>query len=133
MKLSNREIVKNDKLLRDFPPVAVEQTNYRISDIIRRNLAGEQVSGTTKIAFDFLGDEKNVNAKVNPFSRMGFDLDDLIVEAAKVGKTISDLQDEKGRIDKELAEQILNFKKAKESDVAVQNEIRKEAQQPATD
>lgn len=69
MKLSNLDIVKNDKKISDFPPVVVDQTNVRISDIIRRNLAGEQVLGTTKLQFDYLGSEvENASFDVNPFS-----------------------------------------------------------------
>lgn len=122
MKLSNIDIVKNDKKIEDFPAVAVEQTNFRISDIIRRNLAGEQVMGTTKLAYDYLGTEEFTSMEVNPFNNPGFDLDDMILLAEKVGKRIDELQDQKGRLDREkllLEQKIKNAKKPKE--VEVQN------------
>lgn len=117
MKLSNLDIVKNDKLINDFPEVAVEQTNVRISDIIRRNLAGEQVLGTTKLAYDYLGTEQFTSMEVNPFNRMDFDLDDVILLADRLDTQIIHLQDEKGRLDKELIASKEKLKQAKEADV----------------
>ena len=70
-KISNLDIVKNDVKIGNFPPVAVEQTNVRISDIIRRNLAGEQVLGTTKLAYDYLGTEAFTSSRSKPISLKG--------------------------------------------------------------
>lgn len=114
--ISNLDIVKNDKKISGFPKVAVDQTNVRISDIIRRNLAGEQVLGTTKLAYDYLGTEEFKTMDVNPFNNPGFDLDDLVILAERVGVSISDLQNRKGQIDKELAEAKAAAQKAKEVD-----------------
>lgn len=120
MKLSNLDIVKNDKLINDFPEVAVEQTNVRISDIIRRNLAGEQVLGTTKLAYDYLGTEQFTSMEVNPFNRMDFDLDDVILLADRLDTFVNHLQDEKGRLDKELIASKEQLKQAKEADALAQ-------------
>lgn len=119
MKLSNSEIVKNDKKISDFPPVVVDQTNVHISDIIKRNLAGEQVLGTTKLSYDYLGGENEPSSfEVNPFSDPGFDLDDMIVLADKVGMRITDLQDRKGKLDQAIAQKQMQLKKAKEAEAA---------------
>lgn len=112
MKISNIDIVKKDKPIGDFPPVVVEQTNVRISDIIKRNLAGEQVLGTTKLAYDYLGTEEFQTMDVNPFNTMGFDLDDLVLLADKVGKRIDELQDQKGRLDQQKLELEKKIKEA---------------------
>ncbi len=133
MKLSCIGIVKNDKLIKDFPEVVVDQTNVRISDIIRRNLAGEQVLGTTKLAYDYLGTEQFTSMEVNPFNNIGFDLDDMIVLAEKVGKRIDELQDQKGRLDREkllIDERIKNAKKPKEVEVTKPGEQIKEPGAP---
>lgn len=115
-KISNFDIVKNDKKIGNFPVVVVDQTNVRISDIIKRNLAGEQVMGTNKLAFDYMGTEEFTSMKVNPFNTIGFDLDDLIQVASENGLTISDLRDKKGRLDKALLEAKAKAKQAKEVD-----------------
>lgn len=121
MKISCYDIVKNDKLIGDFPAVVVEQTNVRISDIIKRNLAGEQVLGTTKLAYDYLGTEEFTSMEVNPFNNMGFDLDDMILLADKVGKRIDELQDQKGRLDQQKLELEKKIKEAaKKKEVEIQ-------------
>lgn len=119
-KLSNMAISTMEEGISGFPEVVVDQTNVRISDIIRRNLAGEQVLGTTKLAYDFLGTEEFKNMDVNPFNTLDFDLDDTIRLADKVGMQISDLTSEKAARDKALQEKLASLKKAKEADAAVQ-------------
>lgn len=128
MKLSNIDIVKNDKLINNFPEVAVEQTNVRISDIIRRNLAGEQVLGTTKLAYDYLGTEQFTSMNVNPFNTIDFDLDDVILLADRLDTQITNLQDEKGRLDKELIASKEQLKQAKEADALAQAQKLEQAQ-----
>lgn len=126
-KLSNMAISQNEKGISGFPEVPVDQTNVRISDIIRRNLAGEQVLGTTKLAYDFLGTEEFMSMEVNPFNTLDFDLDDTIRLADKVGMQISDLTSEKATLDKALQEKLASLKKSKEADAAAQAQKIEEA------
>lgn len=105
--------IEKPSLIKGFPKVTVDQTNFRISDVIKRNLAGEQVLGNKNLSFDYEDSSKVPDfEKVNPFSDMGFDLDDVISLAHKTGQQVSDLQNRQGEIkaalDKakqELAEQ----------------------------
>ena len=109
-KIKNCDIVAKSKPLKGYPKVAVDQTNVRISDIIRRNLAGEQVMGTTKLAYDYLGNEEFKSMQVNPFNTLDFDLDDLIRLAAENGRTIDELQTRRGEIDAEMARRLADAK-----------------------
>lgn len=87
----------------DFPPVIVDQTNCRISDIIRKNQAGEQVMGVKNLQFDYRFDDKNADfEKVNPFSGLNFDLDDVITLAERTGHAVTDLQNRQGEIKAQL-------------------------------
>lgn len=113
-KIKNSDIVAKCKPFKGFPKVAVDQTNVRISDIIRRNLAGEQVMGTTKLAYDYLGTEEFKDMKVNPFNTLDFDLDDLIRLAAENGRRIDELQTRAGELDAEKAK-LLSETRAKET------------------
>lgn len=88
--------------LTDFPKVVVDQTNYHIGDIIRRNLAGEQVLGNQNLAYDYELSDKTPSDKVNPFSDMGFDLDDVIRVAKENGLTIAEMQNRIGEFKAEL-------------------------------
>lgn len=88
--------------LTDFPKVVVDQTNYHIGDIIRRNLAGEQVLGNQNLAYDFELSDKNPSDRVNPFSDMGFDLDDVIRVARENGLSIAEMQNRIGEFKAEL-------------------------------
>lgn len=126
-KISNFDIVKNDKVITDFPAVVVDQTNVHISDIIRRNLAGEQVLGTTKLAYDYAGTEQHTDMEVNPFNTLGFDLDDTIILADRVGVQIADLQDRSGKLDKDLIAQKELLRKVKEVDQTKQVQKLEEA------
>lgn len=117
-KISNAEIVKNGSPSVKFPKVVVDQTNVRISDLIRRNLAGEQVFGNTHLAFDYSGEEDpKAGIKVNPFNNIGFDLDDVIKLANENGKTIQDLQDRKGALDVEKAKLLAEVKSQKQKEI----------------
>lgn len=98
-KISLADIVAQSEGIKGFPKVVVDQTNVRISDIIKRNLAGEQILGETHLSYDYTNsDQKYDPEKVNPFSRMGFDLDDVIQLAAQTGQQISDLQNQYGEL-----------------------------------
>lgn len=126
--------LSKSKQLPKYPKTPVDQTNVRISDIIRRNLAGEQVMGNTNIAFDYLGTEEFTSMEVNPFNNPGFDLDDVILLADKVGKTITELQDDKGRLDKEVVEAKAKLKdmKSKATEEATKKaveQIQKQSEQ----
>lgn len=95
----------------DFPKVSVDQTNFRISDIIKRNLAGEQVLGNQNLQYDYESSSKEPDFdNVNPFSDMGFDLDDVIRLARINGQKVTDLQNRQGEIkaalDKAKAEEL---------------------------
>lgn len=117
-KLSNADIVKNGNPIVIFPKVVVDQTNVRISDMIRRNLAGEQVFGNNNLAFDYTGDQDpKAGIKVNPFNNMGFDLDDVIKLANDNGKTIQELQDRKGSLDAEKAKLLAAVKSQKQKEI----------------
>lgn len=85
-----------------FPPVVVDQSNFHISDIIRRNLAGEQVMGNTNLQYDFESAEGADYDRVNPFVDMGFDLDDVIRLANENGKRVTDLQNRQGELKQQL-------------------------------
>ena len=67
-----------------FPAVVVDQTNCRISEVIKRNLAGEQVMGNNNQSYDYTNESKDYDPeKVNPFNDMGFDLDDVNASVPK--------------------------------------------------
>ena len=94
--------VKIDKMS-DFPKVTVDQTNFRISDIIKRNLAGEQVMGNNNLSYDYENTSKSPDFDtVNPFSDMGFDLDDVIRLAHINGQKVTDLQNRQGELKQAL-------------------------------
>lgn len=96
--ISLSEISKIESKI-DFPPVIVDQTNCRISDIIRKNQAGEQVMGVKNLQFDYRFDDKNADfEKVNPFSGLNFDLDDVITLAERTGQAVTDLQNRQGEL-----------------------------------
>lgn len=110
-KLTNVQILEKFKPSVKFPPVVVEQTNFRISDIIRKNQAGQQVLGVKNLQFDYHNGEKNPDfEKVNPFNNMGFDLDDVITLAERNGRAVTDLQNRLGEL------QAQNLDKSKDSD-----------------
>lgn len=91
------------KVITGFPPVVVDQTNFRISDIIKRNLAGEQVMGHQDLSYDYENTSKDPDFdNVNPFSDMGFNLDDVILLANKTSKQVTDLQNKQGELKAEL-------------------------------
>lgn len=99
MKLSNVDIIAIDKPIKDFPAVTVDQRNYRISEIIRRNLAGEQVLGNNNLSYDYTNADQNYDPeKINPFNKPGFDLDDVIVLARENGQRVTDLQNQYGEL-----------------------------------
>lgn len=127
-KMSNLTI-SQQKGIKGFPEVAVDQTNVRISDIIRRNLAGEQVLGTTKLAYDYLGTEQFTSMDVNPFNTMDFDLDDSIRLADKVGATISDLTSEQTKINSQLKDKLSELTKQKQVDQGSQVEKLEQAKE----
>lgn len=121
-KISNEKICELYAPNVKYPAVIVEQTNFRISDIIRKNQAGQQVLGVKNLQFDYHNGDKNINfEKVNPFSDMGFDLDDIIVLAERNGKTVTELQNKMGEIRADLD-------KAKNTDV---DEINVPSSSPA--
>lgn len=98
-KLTNMDIVSKDEALSNFPAVKVDQRNFRISEIIRRNQAGEQVMGDNHMVFDFTSSDKNPDLeKVNPFNDIGFDLDDVIKLAQRNGQRVTDLQNYAGEL-----------------------------------
>lgn len=85
--------------IKGYPKVVVDQTNFRISDIIKRNLAGEQVMGNQNLGYDYMSDSPNPNTdKVNPFSDIGFDLDSVIMLAKETGQQVTELQNRQGEI-----------------------------------
>lgn len=87
----------------DFPAVVVDQTNVRISDIIKRNLAGEQVMGNQNLSYDYTSENQSYDPeKVNPFNDIGFNLDDVILLAEKNGQQVTALQNRLGEIKREL-------------------------------
>lgn len=86
-------------VINDFPKVTVDQTNFRIGDIIKRNLAGEQVMGDTHMSYDYENSSDDPNFdKVNPFSDMGFNLDDVITLAHQTSQQVTDLQNRQGEL-----------------------------------
>lgn len=91
---------KIDKIC-DFPQVVVDQSNFRVGDIIRRNLAGEQVLGQNNLQYDFNPDKPDFD-KLNPFNDMGFNLDDVIMLAHRNGQQVTDLQNRLGELKQEL-------------------------------
>lgn len=98
-KLTNSDIVSLNEPLSNFPAVKVDQRNFRISEIIRRNQAGEQVMGDNHMVFDFSSSDNNPDLeKVNPFNDIGFDLDDVIKLANSNGKRVTDLQNYAGEL-----------------------------------
>lgn len=99
-KITNQAIVNRWKEPGvNYPPVIVEQTNFRISDIIRKNQAGQQVLGVKNLQFDFHAGDKNPDFEtVNPFNNMGFDLDDVITLAERNGRAVTDLQNRLGEL-----------------------------------
>ena len=102
MKLANCDINKVCPLEIKFPPVVVDQTNFRISEIIKRNKAGEQVLGDKNMQYDFdYRDEANFE-KVNPLADFGFDLDDVIHLADKNAVKVTDLQNRLGELKLDL-------------------------------
>lgn len=103
MKLSNISIDGKFKAITDFPPVVVDQTNFRISDVIKRNRAGEQVLGHTNMQYDFDYKDKANYDTINPFNALGFDLDDVIVVAKDNNKAVLDLQNNLGEISSQIA------------------------------
>lgn len=107
------KLSKPDKIT-DFPKVTVDQTNFRISDIIKRNLAGEQVMGNQNLQYDYESTSQAPDFEtVNPFSDMGFNLDDVIFLANKNGQRVTDLQNRQGELkaalDKAKAEEAAAF------------------------
>lgn len=86
-----------------FPKVVVDQTNFRISDIIKRNLAGEQVMGNQNLSYDYQNGSKEYDPeKLNPFNDIGFDLDDVIRLAKSNGQQVTDLQNRLGELKQQL-------------------------------
>lgn len=103
MKLKNEEISALYAPKTVYPPVVVEQTNCRISEIIRRNQAGQQVLGQKNLQFDYHGDTKNKDCyTVNPFSDIGFNLDDVILLAERKGREVTELQNRLGELKADL-------------------------------
>lgn len=89
--------------MKDFPPVVVDQTNFRISDIIKRNLAGEQVMGNQNLNYDYTNESQKYDPeKVNPFNDLGFNLDDVIMLAEKTGQQVVELQNRQGELQRAL-------------------------------
>lgn len=89
--------------IKGFPKVTVDQTNFRISDIIKRNLAGEQVLGNNNLNFDYEDASKVADfERVNPFSDIGFDLDDVIRLAHQTSRQVTDLQNRQGELKQSL-------------------------------
>lgn len=88
--------------IKDFPAVVVDQSNFHISDIIKRNLAGEQVMGNTNLQYDFESVDAADYDRVNPFADMGFDLDDVIRLANENGQRVTDLQNRQGELKQQL-------------------------------
>lgn len=97
------DLPKYKEGITDFPSVVVDQTNVRISDIIKRNLAGEQVLGNQNLSYDYTSENQNYDPeKVNPFNDIGFNLDDVIVLAQKNGQQVTDLQNRLGELKRQL-------------------------------
>lgn len=95
--------IEQPAVIKGFPKVTVDQTNFRISQVIKRNLAGEQVMGNNNLQFDFEDGSKSPDYdKVNPFSDMGFDLDDVIALAHSNGQQVSELQNRQGELKQAL-------------------------------
>lgn len=95
--------IEKPVVIKGFPKVTVDQTNFRISQVIKRNIAGEQVMGNNNLSFDFEDSSKEPDYdKVNPFSDIGFDLDDVIALAHKTGQQVSDLQNRQGELKQAL-------------------------------
>lgn len=110
-----------------FPKVTVDQTNFRISDVIKRNLAGEQVMGNKNLSFDYEDSSKNPDYdRVNPFSDMGFDLDDVIRLANETGQRVTDLQNRQGEL-----KQALDKAKKEEEAAAAAAPVQSPAPAPA--
>lgn len=128
-KITNKAIVERFKEPGvKYPPVVVEQTNFHISDIIRKNQAGQQVLGVKNLQFDFHNGDKNPDfEKVNPFSDMGFDLDDVIQLAERNGRAVTDLQNRLG----ELQAQTLDKSKDVESPTQAAPAAAPQGAQPA--
>lgn len=103
MKLKNEEISAKFVPQTIYPAVVVEQTNCRISEIIRRNQAGQQVLGQKNLQFDYHGDTKNKDCyTVNPFSDIGFNLDDVIILAERKGREVTELENRLGELKADL-------------------------------
>ena len=100
MKLfESLDAAASKKGIKGYPAVVVDQTNFRISDIIKRNLAGEQVMGNQNLGYDYTNETKDYDPeKVNPFNDMGFDLDNVIRLAKENGQQVSDLQNRQGEL-----------------------------------
>lgn len=89
--------------IKGFPKVVVDQTNFRIGDIIKRNLAGEQVMGNQNLNYDYTNESQKYDPeKVNPFNDIGFDLDDVVVLAKSNGIQVTELQNRAGELKSEL-------------------------------
>lgn len=89
--------------IKGYPKVVVDQTNFRIGDIIKRNLAGEQVMGNQNLNYDYTNESQNYDPeKVNPFNDIGFDLDDVVVLAKSNGIQVTELQNRAGELKSEL-------------------------------
>lgn len=102
MKVANSDIDALYPLNIDFPPVVIDQTNFRISDVIKRNRAGEQVLGHTNLQYDFdYKDTANFD-KINPFNTLGMDLDDILQVAKDNNAAVIDLQNKLGEFDARL-------------------------------
>ena len=104
MKLSNSSIDGYFKHIIGFPPVVIDQTNVRISEVIKRNRAGEQILGHINMQYDFDYKDKANYDSINPFNALGFDLDDVIVVAKDNNKAVLDLQNNLGEINSQLAQ-----------------------------
>ena len=101
--MTNQAISELKYDIEKFPPVVVEQTNFRISEIIKRNQAGQQVLGVKNLQFDYKSDAKNPPFDyVNPFNDIGFNLDDVIRLAERKGQEVTDLQNRFGELKQEL-------------------------------
>lgn len=101
-KLSNADIDALYPLNIKFPPVQIDQTNFRISDVIKRNRAGEQVLGHTNLQYDFDYKDQANFEKVNPFNTLGMDLDDILQVAKDNNSAVLDLQNKLGEFDARL-------------------------------
>lgn len=101
--LDKLAVISKDQMISKFPKVVVDQTNFRISDIIKRNLAGEQILGVKNLSYDFESSDQEPDFEtVNPFNGLDFDLDDLITFANVNQRKIADLQNRLGEIKADL-------------------------------